>query len=343
MFITDSKANPAIIHEWLLLLFFLPARRAQARVQAWRRLQRLGAVALKNSAYVLPHSSESREDFEWIRSEIAAAGGQAMVLAAQTLDATTLDEIVQTFRSARGRDFEALATTASATLKKIRAKRTHAGSRDLTQQLRRLRERFDETVRRDFFKAPEREKVEALLTLLDQRIGRRQIMPAAHPPVAATDYRGKVWLTRPRPGVDRMSSAWLIRRFIDPTATFVFTDTAKTPQAIPFDTFKAEFGHHGTHCTFETLCNRFGIADPAVLHIGRIVHDLDLKDTTYAEPETTTVGLLVEGLRRAHHDDEALLRAGVEMFEALYQSFAAANAEKQTATRKRVRGHSRKR
>ena len=265
-----------------------------------------------------------------------------MVLAVQTLDAGTGDEIVQTFRSARGRDFQALATAASATLKKIPAKRTHAGHRHLTQQVRRLRERFDETVRLDFFDAPEREKVEALLMLLGQRTGRRQIMPPSHAPAAATEYRGKVWLTRPRPGVDRMSSAWLIRRFIDPTATFVFTDPAKTPHAIPFDTFKAEFGHHGAHCTFETLCDRFALTDPAVVHIGRIVHDLDLKDTTYGEPETTTIGHLVEGLRRAHHDDEVLLRAGVDLFEALYQSLTTAAAEKGVGGRKRAR-HSRKR
>ena len=147
-------------------------------------------------------------------------------------------------------------------------------------------------------------------------------MASANASAATAEYRRKVWLTRPRPGVDRMSSAWLIRRFIDPDASFVFADPATAPHAIPFDTFKAEFGHHGTQCTFETLCHRFAIKDRAVLHIGRIVHDLDLKDTTYGEAETTTIGHLVEGLRRAHQEDEGLLRSGIDMFEALYQSLA---------------------
>jgi hypothetical protein len=313
--------------EWLLLLFFLPAKQAQARVQAWRRLQRIGAVSLKNSAYALPHSPDTREDFEWIRNEIVAAGGQAMVLVARAPDPATSDDIIDAFRAARSLDYQALAAAASRLLKKTSARRGPRMGREFTQGLRRLRERFAETVRRDFFAAPERQKAEALLTLLDQRTGRRQIMTPANAPAATADYRRKVWLTRPRPGVDRMSSAWLIRRFIDPDAAFVFAEPVKTPHAIPFDTFKAEFGHHGTHCTFETFCDRFAIKDPSVLHIGRIVHDLDLKDTTYGEPETTTIGHLVEGLRRAHQDDDALLHSGIDMFEALYQSLAAAGSD----------------
>ena len=146
---------------------------------------------------------------------------------------------------------------------------------------------------------------------------------SAAAPADRTQYSGRIWLTRPHPGVDRMSSAWLIQRFIDSNARFVFTDPTKQPDAIPFDTFQAEFGHHGSHCTFETLCERFAITDPVARRIGRIVHDLDLKESQYAEPEGPTVGRLVEGLRRVQRDDESLLRSGMDMFEALYQSMAA--------------------
>ncbi len=139
-------------------------------------------------------------------------------------------------------------------------------------------------------------------------------------PANVADYRGKLWRTRPRPGVDHMSSAWLIRRYIDPEARFVFGESGSA--AIPFDTFDAEFGHHGSHCTFETFCQRFAIADPGARYIGRIVHDLDLKESTYGEAETGTIGRLVEGLRQSHGDDQELLRAGIDMFEALYRSVA---------------------
>jgi len=130
-----------------------------------------------------------------------------------------------------------------------------------------------------------------------------------------------VWLTRARPGVDRMSSAWLIRRFIDPNAAFAFGDAPNSEAMIPFDMFGVEFGHHGTSCTFETIVQRFGIKDPGVNWLGRIVHDLDLKESSYGAPEKDTVGRMVEGLRRMHRDDQRLLDEGIAMFEALYQSY----------------------
>ena len=164
------------------------------------------------------------------------------------------------------------------------------------------------------------------------------------PPKPAT-YRDKEWITRPRPGVDRMSSAWLIRRFIDPDARFVFGVPSSTPSAVPFDTFEAEFGHHGANCTFETLCDRFGITDRAARHIGRVVHDIDLKETKYGEAETTTISRLVDGLRRAHRDDDAaLLRSGMDVFEALYQSLAevAHPPTKSTGRRRAARTRSKR-
>jgi len=325
--------NPVADTEWLVLLYFLPASRAHARVQAWRRLQRVGAVTVRNSAYVLPHSPESREDFEWIKNEVVAGGGEAMVLTARTTDPAAQQELVDAFRAARATDFEELAGEAAKALKKA-GRRDAGGRRRVTQRLRRLRERFEQVVRLDFFGAPGRDEVAALLARLDQTTGRTRTMtPVATRRESKTGYRGRHWLTRPHPGVDRMSSAWLIRRFIDPHASFVFGGHGSAPDAIPFDTFEAEFGHHGSDCTFETLCQRFAIEDAAALHIGRIVHDLDLKESRYKEPEAETVGRLVEGLRRTHRDDEALLRAGMDVFEALYQSFAAPPSARATGTR----------
>jgi hypothetical protein len=331
--------------DWLLLLHFLPTSQAQARVQAWRRLQRVGAVSLKNSAYALPNSPESREDFEWIRNEVIAAGGQAMVLVAQAPDQATLDDLTNAFRTARASDFNAIAVEARALLKRASGRQS-SGRRALTQRVRRLRERYLETVRLDFLNVEQRDDAAALLDQLDQRTGRRPPMAdaAATTRLEPTHYHGRTWITRPRPGVDRMSSGWLIQRFIDPKAQFAFGDIKGHSKAIPFDTFEAEFGHHGTHCTFETLCERFGIGDASVQRIGRIVHDLDLKEATYSEPEGPTLGRLVEGLRRAHRDDDALLRAGMDMFEALYQSMTSeikpTRSEGRSSARQKKRGNS---
>jgi len=309
---------------WLLLCYFLPARRAHARVQAWRRLQRLGAVALRNSAYVLPDSAEAREDFAWIKKDIAGRGGQATVLVAEAPDAATEDEIIGAFRRARAQDFDALSTAAARLLERLGHP---VRGRKIPQAARRLREQFNETVRVDFFGTPERERAAGLLAQIDAHL--RKAAPMRSPGTDILDpggYKGRIWSTRPRPGVDRMSSAWLIRRFIDPAAAFQFTDRPAAAEAVPFDTFEAEFGHHGGRCTFETLCARFGITDPRAIWLGRIVPDLDLKEDRFREPDGATIGRLVEGLRRAHADDQALLSYGIATFEALYQSAGEAVA-----------------
>ena len=139
--------------------------------------------------------------------------------------------------------------------------------------------------------------------------------------LAVKDFKKKVWVTRPRPGVDRMASAWLIRRSIDPNASFVFR-TKPRGSEIPFDMYTGDFGHHGERCTFETLAARFSLRDPAVAAIGQIVHDLDMKEARYNRPEAPAVGRLVDGLRQMHKDDGVLLEHGIAMFEALARSFA---------------------
>jgi hypothetical protein len=327
-------AGPARAGGWLVLCYVLPARRAQARVQAWRRLQRLGAVALRNSAYVLPDSAEAREDFAWIKKEIAGSGGQATVLAAEALDAATTDEIIGAFRRARAGDFDAIRTAAARLLERLGRP---VRGRKIPQVARRLREQFNETVRVDFFGTPERDHAAGLLAQIDTHLRKAAPMrsPGTHT-LDASDYKGRLWSTRPRPGVDRMSSAWLIRRFIDPAASFQFTDRPAPSNAVPFDTFDAELGHHGGRCTYETLCARFGITDPRAIWIGRIVHDLDLKEDRFHEPDGATVGRLVEGLRRAHADDQALLGHGIATFEALYQSASAADSRASDAVSPRA-------
>jgi hypothetical protein len=301
-------------------------------VQVWRRLQRLGAVLLRNSAYVLPNSTEAREDFEWIRRQIESEGGQATVLDARAPDAAVHDDIVALFRSSRARDYELLAA-AGTRLLEHRPTRANGSPRQLPQAVRRLREQFEAIMRLDFFGAPERERVAAVLAQLDPSTRRGTMMSNdAANTLNVGDYRGKTWVTRPRPGVDRMSSAWLIRRFIDPDASFTFGEPAAAPSAIPFDTYNAEFGHHGAQCTFETLCTRFAISDSRARWLGHIVHDLDLKEDTHHEAAAATVGQLIEGLRRSYADDHALLAQGVAMFEALYLS--AASTDRSPAPRR---------
>jgi hypothetical protein len=316
---------------WVLLIYQLPSRHSPARVKVWRRLQRIGAVLLKNSAWAMPESDEAREDLEWLKAEIVNSGGEAMVLVGHAPQQAAEDEIVAAFRDARAKDLEALRKDASDLLERWsrrssgRSSERSGGAKGEAQTLRRIRERAGELDAIDFFRSPASDEVAQLVAQLERHARRGQAMKSSSETDGATlavkDFKKKVWVTRPRPGVDRMASAWLIRRAIDPNATFVFR-TKPRGSEIPFDMYTGDFGHHGERCTFETLAGRFALRDPAVAAIAQIVHDLDMKEARYNRPEAPAVGKLVEGLRQMHKDDGALLEQGMAMFEALSRSFA---------------------
>ena len=312
--------------EWLLLVYQLPAKPSNIRVRTWRRLLQVGAVGLKNSAYVLPNTPQAKEDFEWIKAEIAAVKGQANLFLADHLDAATQEEIATAFRAARQSDFRRIQRESTKLLSAI--KRRPAATplrRKLERSARVLRERLNNILAIDFFYAPGRDEAVALLdeseALLAQTPAAPKAISKTGEKIMPEKFRSRTWVTRPRPGVDRMSSAWLIRRFIDPEAKFAFAEKPDgVPGGVPFDMFGVQFSHEGSSCTFETLLRRFAIGGQALTRIGEIVHILDLKDERFEAPEAIAVGRVVQGLRQIHTDDHRLLEQGIEIFEALYRS-----------------------
>jgi hypothetical protein len=308
---------------WLLLGHQLPTPSSNARVKTWRRLQQIGAVPARNSVYVLPNTEQCREDFEWIRSEIVALGGEATVFAADAISEGGTDDIIAIFRRAREQDYRALKTELDRLLPKSKAKRQFLSSREGTaaRSLRALRDRFSAIERIDFYDSPARGDAAASLDALEQAIHGRRLASGEMPnPLIPVGFTARRWVTRHRPGVDRMASAWLIRCFIDPSATFAFTDHPSGAD-VPFDMYTGEFSHHGELCTFEVLAARFLLKNSAITKVGQIVHDLDKKDTKYDPPEAAAVGRMVEGLRALHADDATLLEQGISMFDALAYSF----------------------
>ena len=273
--------------------------------------------------YVLPNTEQCREDFEWIRSEIVALRGEATVFAADALSPGG-DDLVAAFQRARDTDYRTLKRDADRMLSASRAKRRSPADRDeWGRGVRRMRERFTEIERIDFFHAPAGQDAAGSISALERlAAGAKEPAVADALVLTPTAFRNRRWVTRPRPGVDRMASAWLIRRFIDPKATFGFVERPADSD-VPFDMYTGEFSHHGTSCTFETLAQRFNIVDLAVARIGQVVHDLDMKERRYAPPEAPAVARMVDGLRKLHPDDEALLQHGMAMFEALARSFHA--------------------
>ena len=277
---------------------------------------------------MLPDLPGTREDFEWLKTEVTAAGGEASVFSANHVDTWSDDALIEEFRRSRQDAYAALARDAGQAVKRAATSRRSRGARApaVPRLLAIFRERLIAIDAIDFFGSAGRDRVIALLEQLD---GRRP--GAGRPAETSTSghsgdvmaYQGRLWITRPRPGVDRMSSAWLIRQFIDPRARFGFAADQHTvpEQGVPFDMFGVEFSHQGDGCTFETLCTAFGIRNPAVSRIASIVHDLDLKDARFGAPECATVSAMIEGLRLAYPDDQALLAQGMTFFDSLYRSF----------------------
>jgi hypothetical protein len=294
-------------------------------VRTWRRLQQLGAVAVKQAVYVLPDTPGSREDFEWLKGEIQIEGGEATVFAADSVDAWSEDELVEEFRRSRQEAYRELSRDIEKTLKKTEGKsarraRPSAGRRALDA----FRQRFSAIESVDFFGSAGRDRVASLLAELEARASRSGSAKEAKTDAGAPRaYKGRLWVTRPRPGVDRMASAWLIRRFIDPEARFGFVADPRTAprDSIPYDMFGVEFTHRGNQCTFETLLDVFAIDDPALKRVAAIVHDLDLKDGRFAPPEAPAIATVIEGLQLTLAEDDALLAEGMVLFEALHRAF----------------------
>jgi hypothetical protein len=313
---------------WLLFVHQLPSNSSNLRVRTWRRLQHLGAIPIKQAVYVLPDTPGAREDFEWLKTEVKATGGDASVFAADNVDAWSDDALVEEFRRSRQDAYNELAGDVEKALKRASGTRRPRGTR--APAVRRLldifRERLTAIEAVDFFGSAGRDRV---TTLLEQLEGRTSAKNRTNPsPVSAgsgkaASYQGRLWTTRPRPGVDRMSSAWLIRRFIDPQARFSFAaDRHAVPEgSVPFDMFGVDFSHQGDGCTFETLCALFGIGEPGISRIAAIVHDLDIKDERFGAPEAATVGAMIEGLQLAYADDDELLAQGMTLFDSLYRSY----------------------
>ena len=327
---TQVARPPAGPPRWLLLIHQLPAQPAYQRVKIWRRLQSLGAVAVKKSVYALPLSDDALEDFLWTAKEVEAAGGDALLCEARLLQGTTDEQLRALFDASRTEDYHALLSEARDLRKQLaRRKIATADLASVAGVGRRLRKRFKEITDVDFFGANGREAADGLLREVEARIAALAAPPKsqsapAEPDAPAQTLRGRTWVTRRGVKIDRVACAWLIKRFIDPKATFRFVDPTayqRVPGELRFDMADAEFTHRGDRCSFEVLLAEAGLKDPALAAIAEIVHDLDLKDEKFARPEAEGVRHFVAGLTLATDDDEARIRQASDLFDNLYRSF----------------------
>jgi hypothetical protein len=313
---------------WLLLIHQIPPKPDYFRVKIWRRLQRLGAVAIKNSVYVLPKSDQTQEDFQWVLREIVEGGGEASLCEARFVEGLSDVQVEGLFQAARSAEYDQI-TDEARRLAEIPLPEGQIEDSRRTQSeidLARLKRRLAEVVAIDFFGAPGREAAEGLVSGIEARMHNKRSGKELGKAAATRreDLQGKTWVTRKGIHVDRMASAWFIRRFIDSDASFKFVPPKgykPLPDEFRFDMFEAEFTHEGDRCSLEVLIERTGVNDPALSLIAEIVHDIDLKDSKFGRQETIGIERLIAGIAMAHKDDENRLARGAAVFDDLYEYF----------------------
>jgi hypothetical protein len=309
---------------WYVLIHQLPPRPLYLRAKIRSRLARVGAVALKNSVYVLPRRDDCLEDLQWIAQEAIAGGGEAFVCRADFIEGVSEEGLVGRFTEAAGAAYAALSREIREILGRLRA---WGRTAEAAAALPRLRKRLGEIAAVDSFAAAGRKEVDTMMRALEARLHGKCSYRGGRSRRTDPDLMGRTWVTRRDPKVDRLASAWLIRRFVDPGARFRFIDPereAPRPSEIGFDMPVGRFTHEGERCTFETLARRLGVTDPAVRAIGEVVHDLDLKDGRYGRPEAEGVRQVLLGIVRSRQDDADRLDRGLALFEDLYASYRGA-------------------
>src|SRR5215472_15563459 len=302
----------------LLLLVGVPPTPSSLRVRVWRRLRSLGAVPLKRSAYLLPDTPERYEDFQWLAQEIQREGGDATLIRVQQIENFSQEDVLRLFHEPRDLDYRELAGRYRKVLKRLEQK-SAAKSARVQNELARLAKDHQRIRDVDFFGAPGGAEVRRLEEVVAMRTRRPEPVRREDRPLDLTTLKGRRWVTRPRPHIDRIASAWLIKRFIDADAQFLFAPPAEFPHdAIAFDAPGVELSHQGEDCTFETLVKRASLRDRRLKRLSEIVHEADLRDGKYPHEEARGIDVAVRALLAASADDHQVLAQGMALFEGLY-------------------------
>lgn len=329
--IQENKKNP----NWLMFFYSVPSKPVSNRMKIWRKLIKSGAIQFKGAAYILPYSDDHYDFFQWLVSEVTGMAGEAAFVNVEKIETMKNREIITLFNQQREIEYRNLEKKLDALERKISSIKKGSGIKEtqkFIEEFDKLDKEFREIKKIDFFSSESgnalKKKFESLRMDI-KNISSTAIKKQHYTitPKRIEDYQNKTWVTRKRPFVDRMSSAWLIRRFIDKKAVFEFIDE-KDAEIInknmtSFDIRDGEFTHVGDICTFETLMKSFNIRDRQVKKIAEIVHEIDIKDNKYKNPETEGIENILMGIRKTSKDDAEALEKGIDLFEMLYASKTA--------------------
>ena len=327
-----AKTINKLRQEWILLIHQLPPKPTNLRVRIWRKLQKVGAVAIKNSVYVLPATEQTHEHFQWLKQEIESADGEASVFRADSVEGTTDDEIIAAFRKARDDEFAAVSAQfddlTGAIREQSRGKHLSAGRLTAHEaEIDKLHAELERIAANDFFNASLRatafssyERCQKAIRAAQGPSGKAALSQKKRGTLDVAKHQGQRWVTRRNLHIDRLASAWLIKQFIDKSPRFYFVADGETVEgAIPFDMFGAEFTHHGEDCTFETMLKQFALTESKGLReLAEIVHDIDLKDDKFHRLEAAGLNAIIDGLSKVLRDDRKLLQQTNTVFDGLY-------------------------
>ena len=321
---------------WLLFFYTVPSKPVNNRIKLWRRISRAGAVQLKGAVYVLPHNEEHYEFCQWLMEEVSALSGEGDFVIADNFEMLSNSEIITLFKRQRESDYIALEKKLNDLEVKLNS--MEKGSRvknadRFKAEFDKLLKEYNEITAIDFFPARKSsesgKKISSLQKKLAHIIKPSDAKEAARKKTAiprrnSEDYKRRIWITRHNPFVDRIASAWLIKKYIDKDAVFRFIDEQERENAdknaVIYDMKDGEITHTGDHCTFEVLVKSFAIRDKAVRKIAELVHELDIKDGKFSCPEAKGIGEILQGIRKTGRDDKDILEKGMDVFEMLYAS-----------------------
>jgi hypothetical protein len=308
--------------KWIVFSYTLSAKKkSSARVALWRRLQKLGAVTPVGGVYVLPAREECVEALQWLAQEVSQAEGQTLVMRVDEFEGVEDRTIIELFQTARKEEYAEIDRQLLALETRLGADPSVDAIGSAQDELAKLKRRYAEIVRIDYFDSYERVTTAARLEKLTQLLFPAIYSPQVVPTAQIAEYQGRQWVTRPQPHVDRLACIWLIRRFIDADATIRYASKAEAGE-IAFDMTDATFGHIGNLCTFETMIKAFQLEAKDLNALAEIVHEIDLRDERFVHPEAIGIDAILRGWLLENLADESLEQHGLALFDGIYQFLA---------------------
>jgi hypothetical protein len=317
---------------WLIFFYSVPSKPVSNRMKIWRRLAKAGALPFKGAVYILPASEEHYEFFQWLIAEAAAMGGEGAFVRTAGIESMKNEEILRLFHGQKKEAYHALEKKLDDLDRKVNSIRKGSGGqggKGLKDQFIRMMRDFEEIRRTDFFTSAVGEELRRRIKEIEKELKgisgpEAEKKDRAVEPKKIKDYQEKRWVSRKKPFVDRMASAWLIKTFVDPKASFDLMDEAEMEElgadVVTFDVKGGEFTHIGDMCTFEVLIKAFRLKSRALGKIAEIVHELDINDEKYHSPEAQGIKEILTGIRKSAEDDREALEKGMIVFGMLLAS-----------------------